>query len=302
MIFKNAIIFRLHHIEEFAGVEDLEMRLEEKASRDLAPLDPSGIGWIPPCEEDPRLVREYQGRRWITALKQERNLPATVVKREVAKRVKQIEQDQSRRVARHERLSLKEQVYEEMLPKAFIKEQRVDLFWSLEDDLIMVSAGSRKAAEESLDLLRETLGSLKVTPYATHQLPSRSMTTWMRDRSSLPSWLEIGDSAFIKDPSGQGQVAVRGEDLSSDDIVELVESGRHVSQLELLLEDVARITLTDDLALKKIRFDDALIDEIAEQDDGESEASRADAEFLIESGALQKSVRSLTQLLGGEVR
>lgn len=62
--------------------------------------------------------------------------------------------------------------------------------------------------------------------------------------------------------------------------------------------DQLALVLQDDLALKKIRFDDALIDGAEPADD---DASAFDAEAHLHIPALAAVIEELIDLLGGEV-
>ena len=103
-----------------------------------------------------------------------------------------IEASEGRKVTRKEKTALKEQVTENLLPRAFVRSQKIDLWWDIRGQMIGINASSRTRAEDILDLLRETLGSLKVTPLSSQTLPIRAMTTWLGDAASRPADLQLG--------------------------------------------------------------------------------------------------------------
>lgn len=300
MWFKNLIIYRLHSQPQLdAGT--LEEALAEQAARPIGSLEARRIGWTAPAvRAGTALLHELQGQRLISAERQERILPASVVREEVAERAVEIEQRECRKLRRQERQELKEQVYEEMLPQSHIKRQRIDVWWDTTRSLIAVNTGSRKRAEEALDLLRETLGSLKVTPLATQTLPMRAMTQWLTDDASRPSGLLLGDKVELKAKGDDGVVRGRQVDLDSDDMQQLLATGRQASQLALQIESVMSFVLHDDLAIKGIRFADALLDEASETEDDGDAVIRLEADFLLMTRALGASIDQLIEWMGGE--
>ncbi|MDI5920290.1 recombination-associated protein RdgC [Halomonas sp. LR5S13] len=300
MWFKHLHLYRLHDAPELDAAS-LETALGEQAFRPLGGSEARRLGWSAPAgRAGTQLLHELQGQRLMTALRQERILPASVVREEVEERSEAIEISESRKLRRQEKLAIKEQVYEELLPRAFVRSQKVDLWWDSRRQLIAVNASSRKRAEELLDLLRETLGSLKVTPLASQTLPMRAMTTWLGDPGSRPADLVLGDQVELKAKGDDGVLRARQVDLDSDEIQQLLESGRQASKLALSIEGRLSFVLHDDLAIKALRFDDALIDEASQADDGDDALVRLETDFILMTQALAENIERLIEWLGGE--
>lgn len=301
MWFKNILLFRVHN-QALLSPEQMEVILAESAAKPLADMDARRIGWTPPAGRlgNGTFLHEAQGQRLLTALRQERLLPASVVKEEVEERAASIEAAEGRKVTRKEKTAFKEQVTEDLLPRAFVRSQRFDLWWDTERSLIGINASSRSRAEDVLDLLRETLGSLSVTPLATQALPMRSMTTWLGDPASRPADMQIGDQVELKAKGDDGVLRARQVDLDSDEMQQLLESGRQASKMAITLEDRLSFVMHDDLALKSLRFGDALIEEADQSDDGDDALVRLETDFVIMAGALGQAVDRILEWLGGE--
>ena len=297
MWFKNLHIYRLHEAMAISA-EALEERLQENALRELGGSEARRCGWVSPSGS--KLHHDVKGNILLTMARQERVLPARVVRREVSERVDVIEEQEGRALRRQERQAIKEQVFEELLPRAFVDETRVDAWWSPTAGLVAVNTSSRKRADELLDLLRETLGSLKVTPLSTNNLPTRAMTEWLSNAENRPKGMLIGDKVELRAKGDDGVVSGRHVDLDSDDVQHLVESGRMVSKMALCCEGLASFTLIEDLSIKSIRFDDAVIEQANEEDDGDDPIARLEGDFLIMSMSLQSIVAFLLSWLGGE--
>ncbi|MEQ6889496.1 recombination-associated protein RdgC [Halomonas sp. CS7] len=300
MWFKHLHLYRLHDAPELDAAS-LETALDEQAFRPLGGSEARRLGWCAPAgRAGTQLLHELQGQRLITALRQERILPASVVREEVEERSEAIEASEGRKLRRQEKLTIKEQVYEDLLPRAFVRSQKVDLWWDSRRQLIAINSSSRTRAEELLDLLRETLGSLKVTPLASQTLPMRAMTTWLGDPGSRPADLVLGDQVELKAKGDDGVLRARQVDLDSDEIQQLLESGRQASKLALSIEGRLSFVLHDDLAIKSLRFDDALIDEASQTDDGDDALVRLETDFILMTQALAENIERLIEWLGGE--
>ncbi|MBA2778943.1 recombination-associated protein RdgC [Billgrantia kenyensis] len=300
MWFKHLHLYRLHEAATIPAA-DLEEALAGQAARPPGSQEARRVGWCPPAgRAGTALLHELQGQRLLTMLRHERLLPAGVVREEVEERGAEIEAREGRKLRRQEKQEIKEQVYEELLPRAFVRSQKVDLWWDTRRHLIAVNTSSRKRAEEVLDLLRETLGSLKVTPLTSQTLPMRAMTQWLADESSRPAALQLGDQVELKAKGDDGVLRARQVDLDSDEIQQLLAAGKQASRLGIEVEGRLGYVLHDDLTLKSLRFSDALIDEAGEIEDDGDAVVRLEADFMLMTGALAEEVERLIDWLGGE--
>ncbi|MCE9662196.1 recombination-associated protein RdgC [Halomonas sp. M5N1S17] len=300
MWFKHLHLYRLHESATIPAA-DLETALAEQAARLPGSSEARRLGWCPPAgRAGTALLHELQGQRLMTVLRQERLLPAGVVREEVEERGADIEAREGRKLRRKEKQELKEQVYEELLPRAFIRSQKVDLWWDTRRNLIAINSSSRTRAEEVLDLLRETLGSLKVTPLATQTLPMRAMTQWLAEEDSRPASMQLGDQVELKAKGDDGVLRARQVDLDSDEIQQLLAAGRQASRLALEIEGRLSFVLHDDLTLKSLRFSDALIDEANETEDDGDAIVRLEADFMLMTQTLADEIEQLIGWLDGE--
>ncbi|MGJ0580993.1 recombination-associated protein RdgC, partial [Xenorhabdus bovienii] len=87
-----------------------------------------------------------------------------VIKKELWSKIEKLEGEQHRKLKKTEKDSLKDEVIHTLLPRAFSKESRTYLWIDNDNQRIVVDANSAKRAEDTLALLRKTLGSLPVTP------------------------------------------------------------------------------------------------------------------------------------------
>jgi len=300
--FRNLRLYRLHGTVDM-DTQSLAEALQQHVARPPGNQEAVRKGWCSPSgKPDSLLLHEVQGQRLLTMQRDVRLLPEAVLKDEVEKRVANLEQERGGWVGRIEKMNIKEQVYEELLPKAFIRTHKIDVWWDTTRGLIAVFAESRARAEEALDLLRETLGSLKVTPLATQTPPMRAMTHWMSNPDSRPENLLLGDKAVLKSYGDDDVVRGQHVDLDSDDMQQLIATGRQVSQLALEIDTVMSFVLHDDLSIRGIQFSYDLLHEALETEDDGDAIVRLDADFAIMAKAVGESIESLLEWLGGEAK
>ncbi|WP_348626415.1 recombination-associated protein RdgC [Salinicola sp. CPA57] len=298
MFFKYAILYKVH--QAAVAVEELEAALAEFAFRPVSPREARRVGWTTPAGRSSEIrAHAINGHYLLAMLRQERLLPAAVINDEVDDRCAAREQAEGQPVSRREKQLIKEAVLEELLPQAFTRTQRIELWWDTQRGTIAVNASSRKRAEEVLDLLRQTLGSLKVTPLATKTPPARVMTQWLVDPGTRPQWLTLGGIVELRAAEDDGVFRARQVDLDSEEVQTLVENGRQATQMSIGNDSRARFVLTDDLAIKSLTFDDALLDQ-ASSVETESEAARVDADFAIMTDVFRDVIAQLIDALGGE--
>jgi recombination associated protein RdgC len=126
------------------------------------------------------------------------------------------------------------------------------------------------------------------------------MTAWLVDAGTRPADLMLGDQVELKAKGDDGVLRARQVDLDSEEIQQLLASGRQASKLALEIEGRLTFVLHDDLAIKSLRFGDALIDEANATDDGDDALVRLETDFLLMAQSLGESIDRLIDWLGGE--
>ena len=259
-------------------------------------LDSFSEGFAPPYGFSPELIF-VADTTWSVALKKsEKVLPSTVVRDVLDERVAQIQNDEARAVGRKEKKELKEQIIDELLPKAFVKNSRIQAVCDAKNGFLLInSTGIR--AENVLSKLREALGGLEARLPQTNQSPSSVMTNWLL-RGAADSSFELDDSCELK---GTGEVApvvkIAKQDLTAEEVVQHVKNGKTVTQLGLIWRDQIAFVLTEDFVLKRIQYLDVLQEEAEQQ--GDDAASLAFASQIMMTQSVSTMISELVACLGG---
>ncbi|WP_419835542.1 recombination-associated protein RdgC [Endozoicomonas atrinae] len=299
MWFKNLIFYRFTQPFK-TSAEDLEEQLRQKRFRSCGSQDMSTYGWVPPLGKHGELLTHAgNGFIMITARKEEKILPASVVKDALEEKVEQIEQEQDRQVFSKEKKTLKDDVLMELLPKAFSRSQNTFAYIDPAKGWLIVDASSFKKAEELTSCLRECLGSLPIINPPLKNMPSHAMTRWLAQEVPMPDKLVLGDECELREPGDEGgQVKVSKQELVGEEVEVHLQAGKQVSKMALIWNDALSFVLGDDLVIRKLKFTDSIQEQLDEVN-AETAAEQFDADFSIMTLTLQQMLDELMENLGG---
>lgn len=302
-IFKNLLIYRMSRDvtiitdeKEFAG------QLQAFAFTPCGSQDMAKTGWVSPLGAlSDRLYHLASGQLLLVIRREEKILPSSVIRDTLAVKVSKLESEQARKLKKTEKDALRDEVLHSLLPRAFTKNSTVKIWVDIKNGLVIVDASSAKRAEDSLALLRKTIGSLPVVPLTMEAPIELATTEWVRS-SSAPAGFAIGEEAELKAIlEGGGVAKVKKQDLSSDEIASHIEAGKVVTSLAMDWQERITFTMTDSLAIRKVKFTDSLLEQ-NDDIDREDAAARFDADFLLFTGELNRLISDLVTALGGEAK
>ncbi|AHF03417.1 exonuclease RdgC [Marichromatium purpuratum 984] len=301
-MFKNARLYRLEQPVRIDG-QELETQLAGRRFRPCGPLETATMGWSAPLGEDGgALVHPLEGCLLICARKQERLLPTAAVKEALEERIGEIEAGESREVGRTERRRLREQIVDEMLPRAFTRSRRTLAYLDTKSGWMVIDAATEKQAEDVVSLLRETLGGLSARPPApTSEHPAEVLSRWLLD-DTAPAYFTVGDACELRDPSDEADVVrISGGDPTSDEALAHLRTGKRAVKLALTWDERFSFTLADDLSLRRLRMTEGLLDTL--DDEIEDPAVRFETEFALFALQLRNLLARLETVFGlGRVR
>jgi len=300
MWFRNLLVYRLTQDVTF-DTEALEKALAAKPARPCASQELATYGFVAPFGkgEDAPLVHVSQGFLLISARKEERILPGSVVKDAVKEKVDEIENEQMRKVYKKERDQIKDEIVQAFLPRAFIRKSATFAAIAPAQGLIIVNASSPKRAEDLLSTLREAIGSLPVRPLTVKIAPSATMTDWVKAQKAAADFHVLDECELRDTHEDGGIVRCKRQDLTGEEVQLHMTSGKQVTQLSLAWQDKLSFVLDDKLVVKRLKFED-LLQEQAEQDGGDDDLGQQDASFTLMMLTLIEFLPALFEALGGE--
>lgn len=298
MWFRNLQLYRLRGWT--LSAEALEERLARQPFQPCGGMDMESRGWVPPRGGEATALVHALGRRLLIALGTEQKLlPASVVRQYADERAQEIEAQQGYRPGRKQLREIRDQVTDELLPRAFSRRRST---WAWIDPVggwLAVDAASQSRAEELLESLRRSVDDLPAALLRTRLSPAGAMTAWLAE-GDAPAGFSIDRDCELLAP-GEDKATVRyvRHALEAPEIREHIGQGKQVTRLALTWNDRISFVLHENLQVKRLAFLD-LLKEQSEQEAADADAL-FEAEFAIMSGEFERFLPALVEALGGEL-
>jgi recombination associated protein RdgC len=296
MWFKNLVVYRLP-ADFSVKADDLERKLAHHSLRPCGGLQMESRGWI--CPHEDGLFLFQQRRQSLLALGVEQKiLPASVIRQEAVTRAEDIERRQGRPVGRKQMRELKDQVTDELLPRA-LSRRRTTFGWiDAANGWLAVDAAMDAKAEQFMEVLRSTEDTLRAKRLETQRTPASAMAKWLV-RGEAPGAFGIDQDLELRSAdASKATVRYVRHNLDGKEIRDHIAGGKTVVRLGLTWNDKISFVLTEFLQIKRLTFLDIL------KDDPGTEAEDKDEQFEIEfalmTGELALMLADLVKALGGE--
>ena len=297
MWFKQISFYPLNK-DKLPELETLADKLGESEFARCQGLEWFSEGFAAPVPFSPELVfpADYT---WRVALKKEEKvLPAGVIRDILDDKVLEIQNNEARNVGRKEKQELKEQITDDLLPRAFTRSSRTQAIFDTKRGFLLVNNAASAKAENVLTKLREALGGLEASLPNTKQALSGLMTSWLLN-GHCEGGFELDSDCELK---GVGDVVpvvkVSKQDLTADEVVQHVKNGKTVTQLGLVWREQIAFVLTQDFTLKRIQYLEDVLQEEAETH-GDDAASMTFASQILMTEAVSTMLEELVSYLGG---
>ncbi|WP_440994119.1 recombination-associated protein RdgC [Cysteiniphilum litorale] len=277
MFFKNVTAFKLN---QEINPEQLMNALEDFAFKSCAPGQASSTGWAHPFIKDHEDTFHSINSFHLLCLKTEdKILPAQVVNEHTQQKIEEIERLQNTKIGKHEKATIKDEVQQMLLTKAFSKSKQTYGYIDAANGFLVIDSNSDKTIDDFTALLRKSLGSLKIQPMFDDI--SAILTSWFKENAA-PTDIVIEDKCKLVTDQGDGvaNITCQGNTMLSDNILAFIEAGGAISELAISWRDQISLTINDRFQWKSIKFLEGLKDLNTELDK-EDKIVRQEADFLL---------------------
>ena len=296
MWFKNLYIFKFEKAFEL-NAEQLHDELAQKEFTPCSSTQRESMGWVAPLGNNTSsFTHAANNNILISMARQERILPAAVIKETLLEKVEAIEVKENRKVNSREKKEMREDIEHELLPRAFTRTQRIDAWIDPKNGWLILNTPSAPRAEAFTKLLRSALGSLPVTLPESEVSPAVAMTTWLSS-GKLPEPFALGYECELKNQGDdKGSATFRQHDLSADEVQISLQAGKFAAKLALEWDEKISFVLSEDLQIKKLKFLDVLEEQL-QDNDPQTHEEHLDIQFTLMTGEVSTMLRDLMKAL-----
>lgn len=302
MWFKNIYILQfekpLNLLEHgtYHDAEALHEALSKKPFTDCTATQRESMGFVTPLGKNAESFTHKSGNFiLLTMARQERMLPASVIREELQERVEAIQDAESRKVGSKEKKELTTRIEDELLPRAFTRTTKLDAYLDIKAGLLVINTPSAAKAETFATLLRKTIGSLPAVALKT-EFAGANLTRWLSSYQ-VPENFVIGDECELKScGDDSGTATFRKHELGTDEVKSNIEAGKTVAKLSLYWDKKISFVVDHNLIIKKLKFLDVLEEKMNEEDP-QTHEERLDIEFTLMTGELSEMLQGLLKAM-----
>ncbi len=296
MWFKNLQIYRLSANWEITA-KQMETQLARHIFQRCGSMDMQSRGWISP-RKDENLVFSQNQQFLIAMGTEQKLLPSSVVNQIANERIAEMEEQQGYKLGRKQSREIKENVTDELLPRAFTRRSTTFVWIDPVNGWLIIDAANAAKSEEVQKLLFDSLDDLPLSLLKTQQSPTSAMTTWLAT-GEAPAGFSINRDCVLQAPNEEkATVRYSRHPLDVEEIRAHLAEGKTATRLAMTWNDRISFALNDQLQVKQLSFLDIIKEEAESQAETAEEQFAAD--FALMTGELSPLLSDLVSALGGE--
>ena len=278
----------------------LEKALASHRFTECGASQDKSVGWTAPRGLSHGDLVEVVGGQWVLKLAIEvKTVPGSVIKRKVQSEVDHIETTTGRKPGKKERRTLADDARLSLLPVAFSKQSSIMVWINPKDQWMVLDAGSQAKADEVLTSLVKALQGFAVNVVHTQASPAVAMAHWLGSKDA-PAGFNVDRECELKaSDASKAIVRYTRHPLDTDEVTQHIAAGKVPTRLALTWNDRISFVLTEALALKKLAFLDAVLED-GPLAAGDTSDDHFDADVAIATGELARMLPALIEALGGE--
>lgn len=261
----------------------LAASLELPAFVPCTPSQAESIGFVP--HETQLIVRIER-----------KAVPSAALKRRVDELADRIEDETGRKPGKKARGELKEQAFQELLPRAFPKQTDVHVTFLEDQGLLLIGSTSAADTDAITTLLVQNCEGLMLSLLITAQSPAAVMSGWLAnlDECAPTEPFSIGrDCVLVGGESSK--VRYTKHTLDCANVREHLTQGKVVESLSLDYADRVSFTLTDGMQFKSV----SLLDMAFEGHSADAHPDEQAAELFLWRAELGKLLDGVIDAFGG---
>ena len=295
MWFRNLQVYRCPAPFNISATS-LEEQLGRHGFRGIAGYETQAQGWASP-RDDGGLVHTVHGQTLISLCSEKKLLPTSVIKDVTKVKAMEAEDRQGYKPGRKQLRELKQQVTDDLLPRAFNVRRHTGIWIDPANGWLVIDAGSTGKAEEVVKLLHKSVDDFAFQRLDTATSSGAAMTAWLAN-NDVPRGFSIDQETELQSPvEEKATVRFVRHALDPKEVQRHIATGKQCTRLALTWSDRVSFVLTESLVLKRI----APVAVIRQGDDAQAQNDdeRFDADFILMTDELRGLLTDLVEALGG---
>jgi len=296
MWFKNLQIYRIPAPWKFDQDEFIS-QLATQAFQTCSNSEMQSQGWVAP-RADGELVHSVNQQLLLQLTTERKLLPNSVINQVAKARALEVEEQQGFKPGRKMLKEIKEQVGEELLPRAFSIQRSTMVWIDPVHGWLVIDASSPAKSDEVLKLLLKCCDKLPLEMLRVELSPLAAMTDWLAGNEAPTGFTIDQDTELRSKSESKATVRYVRHALDPKEIASHIASGKQCTKLALTWADKVSFVLTENLTLKRVQA----LDVLTEQDNAQNENEKLDGDFALMCGELNRLFSDLVFALGGEAK
>lgn len=292
VMFKNLTVFRINQFN--LTPNDFSKNLGESAFNRCGSHTLVSSGFMPPIGKD-NLVHRAGDYLILSFAIEKKLLPASVVKEFVNERVAEITEREGKRPKRKVITSIKEDVIDSLLPKAFGVRKNTLAWIDVKNKWLCIDSTSQSVVDLFTKAFFKCVGgdvSLKLVE--TNMSPVAAMSDWLL-AGEAPDGFLIEQDCLLKNPDSDASLRFSKHPLG-DGVASHIAEGKVPSELSLVWNGRVSFTLGANWTVRKIK----LLDVTKEgQESIEDEFAAFSADAMLDIGEIVQLLPDLVRAMGG---
>lgn len=296
MFFKNLSVYRLPAKWNMSR-DALEKAITPLSFVPCTSVEMERTGWVPAVEHG-RLVHWVNQQFMLRLQTEKKLLPAAVITQVAKAKAAEMEEQQGFKPGRKQMKELKEQVADELLPRAFSINSAINVWIDPVNGWMGIDSASNSKIELVMRFLLKAIPNFPVDSLRTEMSPATAMTEWLLTDEAPSNFTVDNQSELQSTGEGKATVAYKNQSVDPANVKKhIVDEGKKCTKLALTWNDRLSFVLTEGLVIKRISPLDSVSGEIGKESGSPEEMF--DADLALMAGEFNALLIDLTEALGG---
>lgn len=292
----------IYHITKPLDLEKFEERLAEVAYSPCDQHTISRVGFVSALHDTAKTLSYMIGQRHILLRVkiEDRKVPPQEIRRRMEEKAKKMEEGQAGPLNKKQRDDLKNEVFMELLPRAFSNIKTIPVWLDLVNQTMVVGSASGSISDLCCALLRKAIGSLPVVPLSPRQRLDDVMTGWMRSEfDSISTTFQLGGKVATATNGAQAKVVERAGVWNSAPVNAALSDGHRVTAIRMCWRGIMSFNFNESTMINGIDMPGEYC-LLPVRGDSEDVIDAMAANFAIAAGLLADFISELRDLIGDE--